>query len=89
MHSLLFLHFYATPSFSFSLGIDKGGQGGDDGCRGRRCAGGGIDRVWAETWYLSGVGGSEVESKGRVHQGVERVGQDEVEVMFVRVHGLG
>ena len=35
------------------------------------------------------IGGSEVESKRRVHRGVERVGQDEAEVMYVWVHGLG
>ena len=35
------------------------------------------------------IGGSEVESKRRVHQGVEHVGQDEAEGMYVWVHGLG
>ena len=85
------MHFYATPSFSFSLGIDKGRQGGDNGCQGRRCAGGGINRVWVETQFFRALGGSEVGSTMRVHQGVERVGQDEEEadVMYVWVHGLG
>ena len=41
--------------------------------------------------HLAGIGGIAVEATRRVNRGVECLGQDEeeVEVMFVRVHGLG
>ena len=48
-----FLCIFMQPYlFSFSPGIDKGGQGGGYGCRGRQYAGGGIGWAWADLVLL-------------------------------------
>ena len=48
-----FLCIFMQPYlFSFSPGIDKGGQSGGYGCRGRRCAGGSIGWAWAYLVFL-------------------------------------